>query len=443
MNIKAIVKFANSQLQNAPLHERLVDIYSGNLVQYVEQAIAEELSSGSYDVARKRIASINLIERIVNKLSKVYSDVPNRQTSDDSDTEIINQYANEAEIQSVMAQAEVLLNTNKQFALEPYLKDGTFSVRVLAAHEFCLYSDNEQNPKSPTAFIKFMGSKKKTEKKQVNVFWIYTSESFLVADSDGDMLEQQPNPYGVIPFVYASSDTFNLQPKPDIDSFNNAILIPKLLGDLCYSAAFMSRSILFGIDIDTTNLTNAPDVLWNIKSVEGENKKPEIGTIEPKVDIPNVLALISSITAEWLTSKGLKPGSIGSLSPENAASGIAKMVDQADTSIIVSKNRIILSKAETQLWSLIATIHNLFVGSDLLAVKKGLSDNLKVSISFQPQQPIADPSEQRASLKFQLDNKLISYIRALKQQHPNLNDDEILKLKAEIEAESQPTNNQP
>lgn len=437
-NLRSIVQHAMQKQKEAPLNQRLVDIYSGNLHGYVDQSLSQELSGTSYQISRQRIASINLIERITNKLSKVYSDVPNRQTNDTTDQEIVNFYTENANVQDTMAQAETLLNLNKNFAVEPYISSGLIKLRVLAPHEFCVYSDNSQNPKEPTAFVKFMGSQPKGDKRLVNIYWVYTPELFTIVDSDFEVLEQQPNPYGVLPFVYCSNDKFSLQPSPDIDSFQNAILVPKLLTDLNYSVAFMSRSIIYGVDIDASNLVNAPDVLWSIKSQEGENKKPEIGTIEPKVDIPNVLSLITFTVSEWLTSKGIKPGSIGSLTPDNAASGVSKMVDEADTSFVVNKNRNLLTTAEKQLWQLLATVHNTLVPADILVIKKGLTDNLKVSVAFPIQLPIKDPAEKRNELKFQLDNKLISYTRALKQAHPDLSDEQIEQLKLEIENETKP-----
>lgn len=89
MNLKAIVTHAIEQQNILNQYERLADIYSGNLVSYVKVELAKELSESAFKIASQRIASINLIERITNKLSKVYSDTPARATLSDSDTQII------------------------------------------------------------------------------------------------------------------------------------------------------------------------------------------------------------------------------------------------------------------------------------------------------------------------------------------------------------------
>lgn len=436
MNIKSILSQIQAHEKNAPLHARLLNIYSGNLHDYIKADLSTELSPTAYNVASKRIPSINMLERIVNKLSKVYSDLPKRAAADSSDTDIIQYYVENSNLQDTLTNAEILLNLNKCCAIEPYVEAGTFQFRVLAAHEFCVLSNDDQNPNRPTIFVKFMGSQQKGEKKIVNIYWLYTADSFLIMDSEGEILQDELNPYGTIPFVYLNADSFSLMPRPDVDSYNNALIVPKLLTDLNYAVQYQSHSIMYGIDVDAANLKGNPDSFWSIQSSEGENKKPQLGVLTPSVDVDKVLALIAFTVSEWLSCSGIKPGSVGSLTADNAASGISKIVDESETSAVVDKNRILLVKAEKTLWQLISIIHNSLLDTGLLLQTKGLSNPINVSISFPVQQPIKDPNEARTDLKFKLENKLTSYVRALKTANPDMSEAEIIALKAEIELES-------
>lgn len=436
MDIKAIISYANAQQAGNFQHSRLVDIYSGTLNKYVKAALQEELSSDSFKIASKRVPSINLLQRITDKLSNVYTDIPKRTVEDRKDQDILDSYCNSTDIQNVMAQAEVLLNLNHSFALEPYINsEGTFSVRVLSASEFCVYSDDPINPKNPTHFIKYMGNRTKG-KKQVNVYWVYTSSVFLEVDEDGDVYDSRPNQFGVIPFVYCSADSFKLQPNPDNDAFENTILIPKLLADLNFAVQFQSHSLMYGIDVDMKGLKGSPDSFWSIKSEEGSDKKPQIGVLSPSVDTEKVISLIQFTVEQWLESKGIKPGSAGNTGSASAVSAVAKIVDEADTSAVISANRILLVRAEKNLWKLIGVIHNALLGLPELAASTGLTAPFQVSISFPVQQIVANPQEQRDQLLFQLENKLISKKRALKHAHPDLSDEELVQLQAEIDAES-------
>lgn len=452
MDIKLIVAQAEYAQSLSPYNWRLIDIYSGNLNKYVRASMAEELSPESFRIASKRVPSINVLERITKKLSKVYTDVPKR-TCDPDDQPILDLYIETTEIQAIMTQAETLLNLNHNFALEPYF-DGpegqkVAKVRVLGAHEFTVYSDDLVNPNKPTAIIKFMGTDKKTIidankvelVKTVNVYWIYTKTSLIIVNSDGDIMPGgMDHNLGEIPIVYCSSDSFKLQPDPDMDAFDNTLLAPKSLADLNYAAQFQSHSIVYGIDLEAPkNLATSPDVLWNLKTpIDQPNAKPSIGVISPTVDVEKVITLIEFEIAQWLESKGIKPGSAGNTGSSSATSAVSKIVDEADTTQVVQANRIILAKAEKQLWALIGLMQNQLSPLPLfLKESRGVSIPWNVSISFPVQQIITDPQELRDQLKFQLENKLISYKRALKTAHPDLSEAEILLLMEEIKQEEQ------
>lgn len=450
LTLKAVVLKAEYDQLNGPLHERLVDIYQGDLNKYVKASIQTELSPKSYEIASKRIPSINLLERITKKLSKVYTEVPKRTTVDEKEQEMVDLYSESIDIQAVMSNAETLLNLNKQFLLEPYWEDQVVDnvvkkimrVRVIKASEFSLFSDDDNNPTKYTAVTKFMGTMEKlvdyeTNKfKTVNVYDVYTKDWIIRVDSDTMTINQQPNPYKIIPFVFCSSDHFSLQPKPDTDAFDNALIAPKLLCDLNFATQFQSHSIMYAIDVDTQSLTGSPDALWSLKSnSDNPNAKPSLGVVSPSVDTPKVIGLIEFFISQWLEGKGIKPGSAGNTGSASATSAVSKIVDEADTTQVVQANRIILVKAEKQLWAVIGKMQDTLYTTNLLAYSKGVTTPFAVSVSFPIQQIITNPTESREQLKFQLENKLISFKRALKQAHPDLTEEEIVELQKEIEEE--------
>lgn len=433
------IKQINNQIGQVAQYERNLDIFEGNLNKYVSESLSRELSAQSFKVASTRIPSINLMRRIVKKLSRVYTYSPTRTTLDPRDQEYVDLYSQSMGLQNQMSNGEDLLNLNKCFALEPYLEEGKFEVRVLAPHEFTVLSEDPNDPTEMTTFVKYMGSYNKIVDKDVrlvNTYHLVDKDFLTVVNSDGDVLQQLPNPYGVIPFVYVNSSSFCLKPIPDLDFYDNTVLIPKLLCDLNYSTQFQSHSMIYSIDANINGaVSGAPDSMLNISSTEGSTKSASIGTISPTVDVDKVLALITFTVSQWLESKGIKPGAMGSLSSGNLASAVSKIVDEADTAQVVQENRLILIEAEEELWELIGIMHNTLLGSPLFDATSGMSEDLEVSISFEPDKPIIDPKEQRENLKFKLDNGLTSYMRALSEANPDLSQDELIKLKAEIDAE--------
>ena len=437
---KDLVLEINNLKRYIPQYYSLLDMFEGNISYYVGMSMAQELSPESFKVASTRIPAINLLRRIVKKLSKVYTDVPRRTTANPSDEEIINEYIKSLDLQNVMSNGEDMLNLQKCFAIEPYVDEGEIKLRILSPHQFCVLSDDEVNPNKVTTFVKYMGTEMIVDginkPYNVDLYWVYTEQELIKMDSNGNVSEIIPNPYGTIPFVYVNSSSNFLMPRPDMDSYNNTVLIPKLLADLNYATQFQSHSIMYSIDAEINKASGAPDSMWNLTSRDGEGKTPQVGVLSPSVDTEKVLSLIGFTVEQWLESRGIKPGTIGG--PNATASGISKIIDEADTAQVVQENRLILTHAEHELWELIGIMHNTLLYSEGFLATRGLSQDLEVSVSFPVQKPIIDPAEFRNDLEFKLKNKLTSYMRALKLANPDLTEEEINKLKEEIDAEAQP-----
>lgn len=442
MNNREILNFIESRRNDNVITEQLLDIFEGNLLEYVENSMQLELSPKSFSIARQRIPAINIFKRIIKRLSKLYGDEPRRLAAESSDQEMIDTISFDSNIQSVMAKAENMLNLARGFALEPYIDEGEIHVRVLSPHEFAVISDDEKNPLKKTVFVKYMGTKTKGDEKNllnVNVYWVYTKDEFKILHSDGEIELSEPNPYGVIPFVYATNAISTLMPKADRDSLSTTVLIPKLLADLNFATQFQSHSIMYTIDAELSHAHGSPDAVWNLKSItDGEQRKsPTVGVLSPTVDTPKVLSLIGFTVSQWLESKGLKPGSIGQMNGDNAASGIAKIIDESDTTQVVKENKSILTKAERELWWLIGRIVNIFNGTGILIYPRGFSEDLLVSISFPEYKPLPDPEERRKDIQFKLDNFLTTKRMALKEMNPDLTDEELDKLEEEIKLEKE------
>lgn len=438
MNIKQMIELAEMKQLESFQHDRLVDIYSGNLNKYVRDSLSRELSPSSFEIAKTRIPAINIIEKLTKKLSKVYSENPKRTTAD-IDKDFLDWASNTIDVNGVMSEAETILNLNRSFLLEPYADGDKWSVRVIAPSKFCVYSDDIVNPNKPTHVIKFMGSQSITSGKETtnsNVYWIYDAFFITKINSRGDILEVIPNDFGVLPFVYVKSNPFVLQPSPDNDSYDNALIAPKLLTDLNYAIRFQSHSLVYGMDLNIEkNITANADSFLNLKSdTSNANAKPSIGVISPTVQASNVIDTVKFQVSQWLDSKGIKVSASGQTGSTDAVSAVSKIVDEADASAIIQSNRLLLIKAEKDLWKLLGKFQSL---SKMSGFQKGVSDSFDVSISFPVQQIVKDPSAIREDVKFQLDNGLTTFKMALQRVHPDLNETEIDALIVEIEEEKQ------
>jgi hypothetical protein len=419
-------------------NESIFEILEGDLLSHVAASLKEQLSENSYSSAMERVAPINIFRKINDKLSTLYVDDPKRNTELDSDQELIDDYTKEASINTFMEDLNKGYNAYKWSVIELYEDEGVKS-RVLPSHQFLPYGNDKKNPLKVTAIIKFMGDQTKDpstsglkRKKTVRKYWVYSNEEFMAIDSDGDLVEEDMvendgiNPFGVLPFVFASKSRYLLVPKPDKDDLKLSILFPVLLTDLNFAAKFLAHSIFYGIDIDSDNLKLSPDAVWIFKSDE-DGKKPEVGTIKPEVSIDEVLTLAKEQIGAWLDTKNVKVGSIGKMDGSAASSGISKIIDESDTSRERKKQEKFFKAIELQYWRVLATMHNRLVEAKRIRNMKTFSEpkNLIVTVKYSEQKPIQSRLDKITELKTERDAGFKSTKTAIKELNPDMDEEYI------------------
>ena len=445
-DIESIINHAEHvQSTNNIVHNELLDIYEGNLIEYVEQSMQQEFSANAFEAAKVRIAPINILKRTTDKLAKVYSQGVERSSATDND--LVTEYEEVLDLDNEMSNADSMLNLLRSIAFEPYVKDGVPKLRVLTPNQFTVWSNDSHDKTNPTAFIKFMGSMVKSETieetnvdRRVNIYVLYDHEEFVKVNGDGEILERKRHEIGRIPFTYMNLSISKLIPSPDKDSFAMSVLIPKLLSDLNYASKYLSHGIRYSIDLDVSNLEGNPDAFWQMSSTDKENANPSVGVIAPSVDIDKVLTLTKEQLVMYLESRSLKVGSTGKF--ENSASGLAKIIDSADVTDVRKENMKRFKAGEQDLWSLLATMHNAWIESEMIEsidLKSTFSVDFKISLKYGDMTPIVDPQEKRDNLEFKLTNKLTTYERAVRESNPDLTKDEQDTLLEELAIERQST----
>ena len=446
--IPGMIKQWNNNQVSLKYKSDLFDIHEGDLFRYIDDKLRETLGvdSNAYKYARSRIAPINLLQKIIAKLSSIYNDGPKREiydsSSEDADQELLEWYEDKFEMNSKMDIVNENYNLTKIGLVMPVLKDGEPSLRVYPSHHFMVFNDGSGNPQEMTTLMTYQG--KTSDNK--DLFYAYTDDEFIAFTSDNniahDILRDLDNPngvniYGKIPAVYVNKSRTLLMPLDDTDLKQMIIIIPLLLSDLNLVSMFTAFSIIYAIDVDDAEMKYTPSAFWSLKSDPTSDKKPEIGTIKPEADIEETIKLISTELAMWLNSRGLKVGTIGSVTAENSASGVAKMVDEADATENKKKQAGIFSRSEQKdFWGLMINhIHPVWVNQGLES-NQLFSSNAKVRVTFPAQEVLRPRSEQVLDALAEKDAGFISVKRAIKNLNPSMSDLEIEDLIAEIDAEA-------
>lgn len=358
--LKWILNECNSFNNYHDHNKQLFEINEGDLLKYVAQDLKNQMQPKSFNAAKHRIAAINILRRLIDKLSKIYSTDPLRVITPDSEQNklLLSFYEKEMDLNVSMTQANRFFNLFKNTVIEPYWYKGYPKLRIIPSDRFIMISKDPIDPLNPTHYVKYMYNDDRNRR----VFYIYTDQEFLIVNSDGevltDLMAQYGNPdginvYGKIPAVYVNKSNYEIMPRPDSDLLSMVKLFPVLFTDVNFSVMFQTFSITYGVDVDFDNIEMAPNAFWSIKSDATSDKTPQIGTIKPEADISVVMAYIGQLLTTWLNTRNIRAGSIGTLTQDNFASGVSKIIDEMDAAEDRKEQISHFTKAESEMWDLI------------------------------------------------------------------------------------------
>jgi hypothetical protein len=443
---------------------RLYRILEGQVKTEIEESLCKEiLSKSALNRALQRIPSLNVLKKATDKLSRVYIEQPLRLADKEADIDIMRNITNEARLDNVMMEANRIYNAQHAFAIEPYVKDGEHQFRVLAAHQFLPFSDDLIDPTHPTVFIKLMGQEYKQfaintddsgrretvqdDIRLVDILWLYSDDEFMIVDSTGsirsDKMEEVGNPEGVnpfgkIPFIIGNKSKFELIPFPNQSGLDISILIPKLITDLNYAAQFMSHSIIWTKNADLSGQEVNPDSIVNLGDRTEANGDPEIGTINPTVDITNTINLIGFQLTAYLSTIGIKTDLGGGATLET---GVTKAIDEGDISAEYKIQTEFFKRIEYKMWSLMQAIQPVWVreGRIVDGENRLFSNDFLSSfrMHFKEIKVLKTHSQMLEEIKMGRDLKLISRKQALRELKPELTEQQIDAVLAEIDDEAQ------
>ncbi len=423
-------------------NQKLIDIYEGNLLEHIAKDLEKQLSPQSYVQAMARVAPINVLPKIIDKLTNIYQTTVLRTVEDgtDADLELLEWYAKKFDVNKQLNCSNELFNLAKASLIYPYVHKGEPRLRVILNDRFVLYSDDPIEPYKPTHVIILAGKKDNN----LDIFQVFSDSEIYFMTSDGKVDYESmalnnldgSNPVGKLPFVYVNESKYQLMPKQDSDVLKLTKLIPIMLTDLNYAAMFQSFSVMYGINVDDEGIVMAPNVFWRFKSDPSSEQKPEVGMIKPEVDYDQVLKLIESELSMWLGTRGIRASTVGALTQDNFASGISKIIDEMDTFEARQKQTGYFTTAEEDLWDLVLNyMHPYWASTGQIENRTLWTPTALVKTTFAVQLPQQSRGQLVIDLKTEFESGFISRKRAIQKLNPEMVDTEVEELILEIDEE--------
>jgi len=445
---KIIVKYIEDNQDRIVTNTKLFDIYEGEIGTLLGQKMIADLGQDSYLHAKERKCPINVLIRMIDKLSKIYQQEPKREVINgkESDKKILDKFEDLLDINHKLNTNNELWNLYRNSLLQIGINEKIPFVRSIPNNKFLVMNTSEVDPTSPDLVILFMNTIVDDLGVVNQIYWVYTDDQFCIYDSRSkiryDILSSLGQdgtiPTSSKPFCYLNASENLAMPKPQNDTLDMTLQIPLLLSDTGYIAKFSAYSIMYGIDVDYKKMAMSPNVFWNFSSDPESDKNPSVGTVKPEGDIDQLIKLAISQMSLWLDTKGIKVGSIGDATIDNASSGIAKLIDQADVTEIRNFQATIYTHFEKKFWDLLLhEIYPFWKEQDLIDDYGTFTIGASVATSFRPQTTLVDKGEQVTILKAEVDAGFTTKRRAIKEINPDMTDKEIDDLLAEIDNETE------
>jgi hypothetical protein len=443
-----LIEFVQSPENSERVEEdyKRYSVYNGKLRDVIKEAIAREFKKPETIMQlSKRIVPINVMQKIINKLAAVYNEPAIRtpKSKDQGDQELIDLYSESFKINQKMKFANRYFKNYKHCLLEPYLDfAGVPRMRSLSSHMYTPIGEDPVEPDRMTTLVKHVFVDK--HDKRNTRFQIWTDETFKIVDGDGMVVASEMaamnnpegvNPYGVIPFTYiAERDDGNLIPISDDDLLSMSVVIPLLLTDLAFASKYQLWSILAIIGAKSENITFNPNSIMDLPP------GADIKVIKPELDSEKALKMVSALVAMLLSTKNLSTGDV-SIELEgggNLGAGVAKMLDNAETTEDRQDQQAFFRTGEQEFWNKYAhKILPVWVESGRVDPEHtgAFQEDFELSIRFGDPKPSMGDKDKVDLEAMKVEKGFTTELRALKAVNNDRDNEGVILLKEEIDKE--------
>lgn len=417
-------------------------MFNGKIHDIIRKAISKEFAKPeTVEELSSRLVPINITQKIVTKLAGVYTESPLRKSAnnDIQDQGLLNEYVEYLSLNLRMKEANRYFKLFKRNLMEVYVDEaGCPWARNIPRHQYEVYSYSTITPNRPDVIVKIIRDNPDPSKQ---LFHIWTNENFVKVNGAGEILvneenQESINPYGKMPFIYINESSDSVDPLTDDDLLKMSITIPVVLTDLLFANKYQCFSLIYTIGYSGIVPSNPNSVVAMDFGPDGQ--KPELGTIEPKVDSDKVISIVTTLLSMLLTTKSLSSKTISPITSENAASGVALILDNAESVEDKKDQQEFFRKAEDDLWSLLK--ENMIpywraTGQIKEELDMEFSEDFEVTVFFREPKVLTSEKEMFELAKSRIDSGFSTLKRELAILYPQMGDEEIIELMNEIREE--------
>ena len=283
-----------------------LDYYSGTST---EQYINGYFSGDAF--AEIPPSMTNFTRKFINKISRIYSLGAKRNIGGAT-----SRYEELIPTKNVrMKHSERMTRLLGTIANRVYWMDGKFDYRPI--YYFEAYFD--ENPFIPSAIIYPLLNNTSDLSDATNLQWEYwDNEKYGIMNEDGEMMDEQPNPYGIIPFAFTHRedqvDSFFVEGASDVVSCNEQVNIALTEMNLGMRFNMFGQPWVTGLRADQSMLRAGSNTILDMGEDGAYNITSPSGNIQEAIDnIKFQIELVASnnhLWIQWAESGGEVPSGI-------------------------------------------------------------------------------------------------------------------------------------
>ena len=368
---------------------------------------------------------LNITRKVINLISRVYlQDCTRIIDGKKQDQEVYAQIEEQANFPTKMKAADRLSRLLGTIMLRPLWRNGQPDMDILTGDVLdVLTGDSPEDVRA--VMVTYAAPNGRSEEIE---FTLWTPEEYQRLDYRGRVIEAEPNPYDMIPFVpvWSEPPTSDFWLPGANDLINAQVAIDNRLTDTCYTLRFQSHGVGYikcgSVAPDTTVNTGPGSVIFL-------PEKGEVGFAAPNAPIHDGLEAIDKLIKWVAVCNGLPAASLSTDSTEQ--SGRAKLVGNVELEEQRRDSIALFAKVEQQLfnlWRVVWNIHN---------PGRQISETATLNCDFFDPKPSVSGYEQAQQMEKLIDMNLASRVDCLIELNPDLSREEAKKRLKEIAAENE------
>lgn len=471
------------------------DCYKDQTKKWVLEALRREFEEQTVEEMSGRVSNISIARKIVDKLAQTYVHGVDRLVEDELSQEAVDKLERELDLNTKMKKADRGLELHKNEMVQVVPKYNSrqsdialspkydIVVRPMAPYEYDVIEDFDNRTMPRVVILTDFVERKQIESSQFTTNYANLDGGALIASSSayGDSQEQivadspedagqqcqtyiwwsdkyhfttddkgqiiskmSPedglNPIQIMPFINLAEDqSGHYWARGGEDLIDASILINKLITDMLgiASAQGWGQIVMVGNNLPSI-IKTGPHRAVLLNRQPGEDAPTfDFKSADPPID--SWMRMIEQYIALMLSTNNLSPSTVaGKLDVINAPSGIAILIEKAESTVDLKDREQLYQDREPEMWEIIKRWQNLYFERDALTsrfMNIGPFEDSNVRLKFMNNMPVITEEQKLNEIKLRKELGLNTMLELLMIDNPDLSLEEAEEKLKKIMAE--------